>query len=101
MSTKRLGLLLIITPVLGFMGWFASGGPTTPAGNMEGGYGAFAAEFVGINTDQLHIAMAIAAIGFGLMTACLIGLRSKVIDNGNSLSAYLSGFLLIMGLQQQ
>mgnify|MGYP005716399007 FL=1 len=41
--------------------------------------------------------MAIAAIGFGLMTACLIGLRSKVIDNGNSLSAYLSGFLLIMG----
>ena len=97
MSTKRLGLLLIITPVLGFMGWFASGGPTTPAGNMEGGYAAFAAEFVGINTDQLHIAMAIAAIGFGLMTACLIGLRSKVIDNGNSLSAYLSGFLLIMG----
>mgnify|MGYP005673098693 CR=1 FL=1 len=57
MGTKRLGLLLIITPILGFMGWFLSGGPTTPAGDMEGGYGAFAMEFVGKNTDQLHIAM--------------------------------------------
>ena len=69
MGTKRLGLLLIITPVLGFLGWALSGGPTTPAGNMEGGYGAFAMEFVGKNTDQLHIAMAVAAIGFGLFSA--------------------------------
>ena len=60
MSTKRLGLLLIITPIIGFLGWFLSGGPTTPAGDMEGGYGAFAMEFVGKNTDQLHIAMGVA-----------------------------------------
>ena len=46
MSTKGLGLLLIITPVLGFLGWALNGGPTTPAGDMEGGYGAFAMEFV-------------------------------------------------------
>ena len=36
MGTKRLGLLLIITPILGFMGWFLSGGQTTSAGDMEG-----------------------------------------------------------------
>ena len=97
MSTKRLGLLLIITPILGFMGWFLSGGPTTPAGDMEGGYGAFAMEFVGKNTDQLHIAMAVAAIGFGLFSACLVALRAKILEKGASQSAFLAGILVIIG----
>ena len=97
MSTKRLGLMLIITPVLGFLGWAFSGGPTTPAGNMEGGYGAFAMEFVGKNTDQLHIAMAVAAIAFGLFSACLVALRAKILDKGASQSAYLAGILVIIG----
>ena len=97
MSTKRLGLLLIITPVIGFLGWALNGGPTTPAGDMEGGYGAFAMEFVGANTDQLHIAMGIAALGFGLLTACLIGLRAKILDKGASQSAFLAGTLLVIG----
>ena len=97
MSTKRIGLLLIITPVLGFLGWALSGGPTTPAGNMEGGYGAFAMEFVGKNTDQLHIAMAVAAIGFGLFSACLVALRAKILEKGASQSAFLAGILVIIG----
>ena len=97
MSTKRIGLLLIITPVLGFLGWALSGGPTTPAGNMEGGYGAFAMEFVGKNTDQLHIAMAVAAIGFGLFSACLVALRAKILEKGTSQSAFLAGILVIIG----
>ena len=97
MSTKRIGLLLIITPVLGFLGWALSGGPTTPAGNMEGGYGAFAMEFVGKNTDQLHIAMAVAAIGFGLFSACLFALRAKILEKGASQSAFLAGILVIIG----
>ena len=97
MSTKRLGLMLIITPVLGFLGWALSGGPTTPAGNMEGGYGAFAMEFVGKNTDQLHIAMAVAAIGFGLFSACLVALRAKILEKGASQSAFLAGILVIIG----
>ena len=97
MSTKRIGLLLIITPVLGFLGWALSGGPTTPAGNMEGGYGAFAMEFVGKNTDQLHIAMAVAAIGFGLFSACLVALRAKILEKGASQSAFLGGILVIIG----
>ena len=97
MSTKRLGLLLIITPVLGFLGWALSGSPTTPAGDMEGGYGAFAMEFVGKNTDQLHIAMAVAAIAFGLFSACLVALRAKILDKGASQSAYLAGILVIIG----
>ena len=97
MGAKRLGLLLIITPILGFMGWFLSGGPTTPAGDMEGGYGAFAMEFVGKNTDQLHIAMAVAAIGFGLFSACLVALRAKILEKGASQSAFLAGILVIIG----
>ena len=97
MGAKRLGLLLIITPVLGFLGWALSGGPTTPAGNMEGGYGAFAMEFVGKNTDQLHIAMAVAAIGFGLFSACLVALRAKILEKGASQSAFLAGILVIIG----
>ena len=97
MSTKRIGLLLIITPVLGFLGWALSGGPTTPAGDMEGGYGAFAMEFVGKNTDQLHIAMAVAAIGFGLFSACLVALRAKILEKGASQSAFLGGILVIIG----
>ena len=97
MSTKTLGLLLIITPILGFLGWALSGGPTTPAGNMEGGYGAFAMEFVGKNTDQLHIAMAVAAIGFGLFSACLVALRAKILEKGASQSAFLAGILVIIG----
>ena len=97
MSTKRIGLLLIITPVLGFLGWALSGGPTTPAGNMEGGYGAFAMEFVGKNTDQLHIAMAVAEIAFGLFSACLVALRAKILEKGASQSAFLAGILVIIG----
>ena len=97
MGTKRLGLLLVITPILGFMGWLLSGGPTTPAGDMEGGYGAFAMEFVGKNTDQLHIAMAVAAIGFGLFSACLVALRAKILEKGASQSAFLGGILVIIG----
>ncbi len=96
MSTKRLGLLLIITPVLGFLGWALNGGPSAPAGEMSG-YGAFAMEFVGANTDQLHIAMGVAALGFGLLTASLIGLRAKILDKGASQSAFLAGTLLVIG----
>ena len=64
---------------------------------MEGGYGAFAMEFVGKNTDQLHIAMAVAAIGFGLFSACLVALRAKILEKGASQSAFLGGILVIIG----
>ena len=98
MNTKTLGWLLIFLPIIGFLGWGLSGGPTTPAGDMVGGYGAYATELVGISTSQFHILLGVAAIAFGLMTACFLALRAKVLENGKSQFAYLSGFLMIIGM---
>ena len=97
MSTKTIGRILALFPILGMITWFVSGLPTEPAGDIAGGYGAYATELATLNSDSIHVFMGIAAIVFAIVTVGFIGLRAKVLDSGNSIFAYMSGMLIVVG----
>ncbi|MAU24150.1 MAG: hypothetical protein ACJ0J5_01670 [Dehalococcoidia bacterium] len=96
MSTKTLGWLLVIFPILGLLSWATAGLPATPAGEIEGGYAAYATE-IGNNSDRIHINMGVAAIVFTIFMASFIGLRAKVLEKGKSNFAFLAGILIAIG----
>ena len=96
MSTKTLGWLLTVFPILGLLSWATAGLPTSPAGEFEGGYAAFAAE-IGGNPDRIHVNMGLAAIAYSILIAAFISLRGKVAENGNSVFTALAGVLIVIG----
>ena len=96
MSTKTLGWLLTVFPILGLLSWATAGLPTSPAGEFEGGYAAFAAE-IGGNPDRIHVNMGLAAIAYSILIAAFISLRGKVAENGNSAFTALAGVLIVIG----
>lgn len=97
MSTKTIGWILAVFPIVGMITWFVSGLPTDPAGDIAGGYGAYATELAALNSDSIHVFMGIATLVFGVLTVALIGLRAKVLASGSSNYAYMSGMLIIVG----
>tara|TARA_B100000941_G_C28248708_1_gene420345 strand:+ start:16 stop:648 length:633 start_codon:yes stop_codon:yes gene_type:complete len=97
MSTKTLGWILTIFPIVGLLSWLLSGLPTDPAGELEGGYSAYAALLKDINADRIHVFMGLASITFGVITISLVGLRMIVGEKSKSSIAFLSGGLLIVG----
>ena len=96
MSTKTLGWLLAVFPILGLLSWATAGLPTSPAGEFEGGYAAFAAE-IGGNPDRIHVNMGLAAIAYAVLMASFISLRGKVAENSNSVFTALAGVLIAIG----
>ena len=96
MSTKTLGWLLVIFPILGLLSWATAGLPSTPAGQIEGGYAAYATE-IGSISDRIHVNMGVAAIVFTILMASFIGLRAKVLEKGKSNFAFLAGILIAIG----
>tara|TARA_Y100001970_G_scaffold164222_1_gene200628 strand:+ start:6775 stop:7404 length:630 start_codon:yes stop_codon:yes gene_type:complete len=97
MSTKTIGWILTVFPIVGMITWFVSGLPQDPPGDMAGGYGAYATELAALNSDSIHVFMGIATLVFAIVTTGFIGLRAKVLDSGSSTLAYMSGMLIIVG----
>ena len=96
MSTKTLGWIFAIFPILGILSWLTAGLPSSPAGEIEGGYAAYAAE-IGSVSDRIHVNMGVAAIVYSVLMGAFLGLRGKILDNGKSTFAFLAGILIIIG----
>ncbi len=96
MSTKTIGWILAIFPILGILSWATAGLPSSPAGEFEGGYSAFATE-IGKNSDRIHVNMGLAAIAYSVLIAGVICLRGKVAENNNSAFTALAGILVAIG----
>ena len=97
MNTKTIGWILAAFPIIGMITWFVSGLPTDPAGDITGGYGAYATELAALNSDSIHVFMGIVSLVFAIVTTGFIGLRAKVLASGSSTLAYMSGMLIIAG----
>ena len=76
--------------------WLTAGLPSSPAGEIEGGYAAYAAE-IGSVSDRIHVNMGVAAIVYSVLMGAFLGLRGKILDNGKSTFAFLAGILIIIG----
>ena len=96
MSTKTLGWIFTIFPILGILSWLTAGVPSSPPGEFEGGYAAFAAE-IGSVSDRIHVNLGVAAIVYSVLMGAFLGLRGKILDSGKSSFAFLAGILIAIG----